>query len=287
MRPVVVLVLMMLGSLAAAAAGQDTIVIGTWNVWNLGASSKVGDRATVIAQFDLVALQEVEAIAGLTRLIDRVEMDTGVDWECVVSRQVGQGEAAEYYAFVYRTDRVSYRDGSAGSYPEPTPDDFSREPFFATFRAGAFDFTLITVHITWSPSARARTAECSRLMDVWRYVQDSDPDENDLILLGDFNRTKPTHRAFSELQQSGITALLTADGTRTTFGRLLTGGSWYDHMWYDPTFTSLEWAGQSGAGTPGSDSSGSGCPETLRGISDHCPVWAVFSTTHDDDPSGY
>ena len=65
-----------------------------------------------------------------------------------VSR-IGEGNAAEYYAFIYRTDRVSYVDCPSGVYPEPTPDDSSRESFFATFRVGVFDFTLITVHITW------------------------------------------------------------------------------------------------------------------------------------------
>jgi len=280
-----VIALLMMGILSMMAVGEDTIVIASWNIWNLGASSEVGERAKVVAQFDIVALQEIEAIGGLSSLLDQVETETGVDWEYVVSTQVGGGNAAEYYAFMYRIDRVSYVECSAGVYPEPTPGDFSREPFFATFRAGEFDFTLITVHITWGLSASARTAECKRLVAVWEYVQDLDPSEDDLILLGDFNRKKPTHSAFNDLEQLGISAVLTDTGTRTTFGLTPSGGSWYDHIWIDPTFTSAEWTGQSGAGTPLDDSSGTGCSQELKGVSDHCPVWAVFSTTSDDDPS--
>jgi len=270
--------------LSAFALAQDTITIASWNVWNLGADSDVADRAAVIAQFDIVALQEIEAIGGLDRLLAQVELDTGLDWERVVSTRVGEGNAAEYYAFLYQTDRVAFVECSSGVYPEPTPDDFSREPFFATFRAGSFDFTLITVHITWGLLASLRTAECQRLADVWQYVQDLDPNENDLILMGDFNRDKPTHSAFDRLDDLGLEALVTTTGTRTTFGRTLTGGSWYDHMWIDPAYTSAEWTGQAGVSLPGNDSTGEGCAQALKGVSDHCPVWGVFSTTTDDDP---
>jgi len=270
--------------LFTSAYAQDTITVASWNVWNLGAHSAVTDRAHVIAAFDIVALQEIEAIGGLDRLLVQVEADTRLDWAYVVSTRVGEGNAAEYYAFLYRTDRVSYVECSSGVYPEPAPDDFSREPFFATFRAGSFDFTLVTVHITWGLSASLRTAECRRLADVWAYIQDLDPDENDIILMGDFNRDKPTHSAFSDLKDLGLEVLVTKTGTRTTYGRTLSGGSWYDHMWIDPDFTSVEWTRQAGIGTPGNDSAGEGCTQELKGISDHCPVWAIFSTTTDDDP---
>jgi len=283
MRSAPAVALLLLGIPATLAVAQDTITIASWNVWNLGAGSGVEDRADVIAQFDIVALQEVGTIEGLSRLLERVEADTNLDWEYVVSPRVGEGNAAEYYAFMYRTDRVSYVECSSDVYPEPTPDDFSREPFFAAFRAGEFDFTLITVHITWGSLASLRTAECRRLAEVWQCVQDLDPDEDDLILMGDFNRDKPTHSAFNDLEDLGLIPLVTTTGTRTTFGLTASGGSWYDHMWIDPAFTSAEWTGQSGAGTPSNDSSGTGCSQGLKGVSDHCPVWAVFSTTLDDD----
>ena len=285
MRHAGVLALLVLVALSILTVADTTVTIASWNVCNLGANTDVSTRAEVVAQFDIVALQEVEAIAGLDRLVQEVESDTGLDWEYAVSTRVGEGKAAEYYAFVYRTDRVSYVECSAGIYPEPTPEDFSREPFFATFRAGEFDFTLITVHITWGRRASLRTAECRRLAEVWQYVQDLDPDENDLILVGDFNRDKPTHSAFNDLEDLGLQALLTTAGTRTTFGLTASGGSWYDHMWIDPAFTS-EWTGQEGTGTPSNDTSGGGCSSELKGVSDHCPVWAIFSTTTDDDPGG-
>lgn len=282
-RSLTVCVVLLLIAVGAAASGQS-VTIASWNLENLGDTTDVHERAEVIRQFDIVALQEIEKVEGLDNLLARVEVITGHDWEYVISPSVGNGRAAEFYAFMYRTDSVTYIEESSGVYQEPMPDDFSREPFFATFRSGNFDFTLITVHITWGLLASLRTAECRRLQSVWNYVQDTDLEENDLILLGDFNRDKPTHSAFDLLLQMGITPTLTEEGTRTTFGRTASGGSWYDHIWIDPQHTGAELTYEVGAGTPAMNSCGGGCSYLLDGVSDHCPVWALFDTTNDDDP---
>ena len=49
MRRAGAVALLMLGVLSVVAVGEDIIVIGSWNVWNLGASSDVGERAQVAA----------------------------------------------------------------------------------------------------------------------------------------------------------------------------------------------------------------------------------------------
>jgi endonuclease/exonuclease/phosphatase family metal-dependent hydrolase len=274
---------LLLIAVGTTAAGQF-VIIASWNVENLGSNTDVQERAEVIRQFDIVALQEIEKIEGLDNLLARVEAITGYDWEYVVSPYVGNGRAAEFYAFIFRTDRVAYVEDSKGTYPEPMKDDFSREPFFATFRAGEFDFTLITVHVTWGRLPSLRTAECRRLQSVWGYVQNLNPEEDDLILLGDFNRDRPTHSAFDQLRQMGISPVLTETGTRTTFGRTATGGSWYDHIWIDPQHTGTELTDEIGVGTPRENSYGGGCASSLEGVSDHCTIWAIFDTTNDDDP---
>ena len=280
-----ILVVFVVLVLIAVQASAAPLTIATWNLRNLGSSSDVLDRAEIIQQFDIVALQEILSIEGLNNLLACVESITCDDWDVVTSPKVGEGGAAEFYAFMFRTDSVSYIEESSGVYQESSPDDFAREPFFASFRAGKFDFTLITVHITWGDLASLRTAECQRLQSVWDYVQNMDLEEDDLILLGDFNRDKPTHSAFDQLLQMGITSILTETGTRTTFGRTAAGGSWYDHIWIDARYTNAELTGEIGVGTPTMNTSGEGCATALEGVSDHCPVWAVFDTTVDDDPS--
>jgi len=284
---ILLLVTISLGCLPAIAShsADDTITIASWNLYNLGATTNVEKRAEVIRHFDIVALQEVEKIEGLDNLLARVEAISGNNWEYICSPRVGQGNAAEYYAFMYRTDRVAYVEECSGVYPEPMPDDFSREPFFATFQAGEFDFTLITVHITWGELASLRTAECHCLAFVWDYVQNLSCAENDLILLGDFNRDRPTHSAFEPLREMGVIALLTEAGTRTTFGKTTDGGYWYDNIWIDPRYTQEESTGRVGVSTPSSNSYRAACAQLLKGVSDHCPVWAEFRVDTDDDPS--
>ncbi len=275
---------------AAAEPGQ--VVLGSWNVANFGLTSSLQSRAEVIRQFDIVALQEVlseEAVRNLVvELGKQSALEAGDDrehWDYLISPFVGSGGYRERYAFVFCTDTVSpVADGPRGLYPEVDESDFAREPFFATFRAGAFDFTLVTVHIIWGNASAQRTAECHRLASVWNWVQALDLAENDVILVGDFNRDRPTHNAFAPLRAQGITPLLTKTGTRTTFGARGSGGYWYDNIWVDLQYTQSEWTGSVGVGLPEWSTYGGPCREDLRGISDHCPVWAVFSTLVDDDP---
>ena len=282
------LVLVGLG-LVASEDCTETITIASWNIQGLGVStpqSRLDALANTITAFDIVALQEIKGVEGMENLLERVEEAAGIDWDYVISPRVGSGGAAEHYVFLFRTDCVSYVEETSGVYPELHLDDFSREPFFATFRAGEFDFTLITVHITCGELPGLRTEECERLQSVWSYVQARDPLEDDLILLGDFNRDSPGDSAFAPLEAMKLTVLLDVKGTRTTFGRTSAGGSWYDHIWIDATRTGSEFTGEVGAGLPIPEfnSAGTGCPECLREVSDHCPVWAVFTTTADDDP---
>ena len=286
MRKILLAFLLAIHASASLLAADDSVIIASWNVQNLGPAKDVTSLAQVIRHFDIVALQEAENRDDVRRLLDEIRRITAPDaWKEITSDEVGVGGYAEHYAFIYRSDCVTYIEGSSGVYPETSPDDFAREPFFATFRADEFDFTLIAVHVIWGESAAARTRECERLLSVWEYVQELDPYENDLILLGDFNRDRPTHSAFRAISGAGIVPLLTDPWTRTTFGRTPDGGYWYDNIWIDPNHTTTsEQTGQVGTSTPTLNSYGAGCSEDLRGASDHCPVWAVFSTTHDDDP---
>lgn len=49
-------------------------------------------------------------------------------------------------------------------------------------------------------------------------MQNLDPEENDVLLMGDFSRDKPTHPAFSKLKALGVTNVALGGGVFTTFG---------------------------------------------------------------------
>ena len=272
----------------AAAVVPATVRIASWNILNLGKKTPVDERAEIIAQFDIVALQEVESTEGLERLRKKVEDVSGVSWGQATSPKVGEGNAAEYYVFLYRNDRVKeVAQGPRGVFPEASPTDFSREPFFATFKAGNFDFTLVTIHVTFA-SGSAITAEVGRLADVWTYVQDLDTKEDDVLLMGDFNRDKPTHTAFSRLKALGVTNVIAGDGVFTTFGSTANkvGSSWYDNIWIDRKYTAHEFSGRFGVDPIHLryfQNSEHPHLEVRKRISDHCPVWAEFDVSQADD----
>jgi len=274
----------------SAAPAPDRIRIASWNVLNLYPSTPVANRAHVIAQYDIVALQEVRSPARLDDLRAAVEKETGVPWKAVVSRKVGKGNAAEYYAFLYRTDRVQEVKGPRGIYPQSSARSFSRPPFYATFKSGQFDFTLVTIHVTFATPESKRTEEVQRLKNVWLYVQSRDQKENDLLLMGDFNRNRPTHAAFAPLRDElKLAHLITGDNTTfTTYGtrKDSVGAAWYDNIWADSGYTGREYTGRSGIDyTYKHFYTRDPHPhlKVRKTISDHCPVWAAFSTAGPDD----
>jgi len=65
-----------------ATHSPATIRIASWNILNLGKHTPVDERAEVIAQFDIVAIQEVESTEGLERLRKRVEQDLAHSATC-------------------------------------------------------------------------------------------------------------------------------------------------------------------------------------------------------------
>ena len=118
----------------------------------------------------------------------RILSQMGKTYDYQFSPVVGRG-SKERYAFLYKPSAVSVvRRGEL--YPDAADgkDDFARDPYWATFRAGEFDFSVIAVHVIWGDRVGPRKAEVRALADVYRYVQDANGDEDDVLLLGDFNR---------------------------------------------------------------------------------------------------
>ena len=190
----------------------STITVGTFNLEKLGRDNdfQVPNAVKIIQQFDLVALQEVMNFGGGTKgpaAVQAIVTNLGDGWSSVISEQPnGTASAAasadnppsfEFYAFIWRTDRVQLIDSSAHLWDEATHPmtgisdqerQFDREPFIASFRTvnGSLDFTVISIHAA-SPGKSWRDDEIKRLRIVYETMQASDPNQNDVILCGDFN----------------------------------------------------------------------------------------------------
>ena len=130
----------------AAAAGAQTISVASWNIRIFSTGSRDDAELELICdrlqQFDLIAIQEVRDREVVNRTLALLGQ-RGAAYDALVSEQVGRG-VKERYAFLWRQDAVQAL-GEGVVWPDDG-DLFIREPYIATFRAGHFDFTLITLH---------------------------------------------------------------------------------------------------------------------------------------------
>ena len=218
-----------------------------------------------------------EAVLMRTQKI-LAQMGKMYDYE--FSPAVGRG-VKERYAFLYRSKLVSVvRQGEL--YPDTADgkDDFIRDPYWATFRAGEFDFSVIAVHVIWGERVAQRKAEVKALADVYRYVQEANGAEEDVLLVGDFNRNPTDADAYSRIMTiPSMTRLF--DFPQKSH---IKDTSLYDNIFFQKDhFT--EYLNRSGIDRFDETDFGNDDKAANLAVSDHRPVWAVFSIEIDDDGS--
>ncbi len=142
--------------------------------------------AHIIRQFDVVALQDIQAPDQglLVRLLEEVNAQ-GRRYHFAVPPAVGRDVVRQYNAFVFDTETVQI-DWTTVASVDNRDGRFRHPPLVAAFQAKgpepdeAFTFTLVNVH---TPLDRV-DAELDLLAAVYRAVRDSGRGEDDVILLG-------------------------------------------------------------------------------------------------------
>ena len=259
----------------------SALKFAAWNIRIMSDNSRDDTELYKIAQtlidYDFIAIVELrdEVVLQRTR---RILAQMGKMYDYQFSPAVGRG-VKERYAFLYRQDRVSVvKQGEL--YPDTADgiDDFSRDPYWATFRAGAFDFSVIVVHVIWGDTVARRKAEVRALADVYRYVQKANGDEDDVLLVGDFNRNPNDVEAYSPIMAiPSMTRLF--DLPRKSHIR---DSSLYDNIFFQADFV-MEYLGRSGIDRFDESDFGNDDAAANLAVSDHRPVWAVFGTNLEDD----
>ena len=290
--------------LASSVFAADKIKIGSWNIQNFGIS-KANDEAKmeiigkILSQFDIIAVQEISNVyeksdAGCPRnenscpgnkncdlLLNalKAHLSNSKDYELMFSPQVKD----ERYLFIYDRNKVEAMDsGQLAVDPEdnlPVCDTKSegkmaRQPFYATFKAGKFDFVLMTAHT--SPSNNV--AELQSLSAFYKRVQSDNSPQKDVILLGDLNADcsylkKSMPIDFRRPEYTWVIE----DNTDTTVG---TNTCTYDRMIFTKE-TTKDYTGNHGVFR--FDSEYHLSSSKAKGISDHYPIWAEFYTNKDTD----
>ena len=181
---------------------QDELKLASWNIRIMSNKSRTDAElmkiARTLADYDFIAIVELRDEAVLKRT-QKILSQMGTAYDYQFSPAVGRG-VKERCAFFYKKERVSViRPGEL--YPDTADgkDDFIRDPYWATFRAGEFDFSVIAVHVIWGERVAQRKAEVKALADVYKYVQAANGAEEDVLLVGDFNRNPTDADAYSRI----------------------------------------------------------------------------------------
>ena len=188
---------------AVGISEQSDLRLAAWNIRIMSNKSRTDAElmaiARTLADYDFIAIVELRDEARFKAHPENPFADGHDAYDYQFSPAVGRG-VKERCAFLYKKERVSViRPGEL--YPDTADgkDDFIRDPYWATFRAGEFDFSVIAVHVIWGERVAQRKAEVKALADVYKYVQAVNGAEEDVLLVGDFNRNPTDADAYSRI----------------------------------------------------------------------------------------
>jgi len=261
----------------------ESIRIAAFNVQVFGKTKRekedvMGYLALIAREFDVVLIQEIRDASGETApsYLALINQAGGPAYAYVESPRLGRTTSKEAYAYFYNTESVELIEGSECVYND-TGEVFEREPFIAGFRSGGFDFTLVGIHTKPDDAYN----EIGNLTLVVQSILDGDPQEGDVIVLGDFN-------ADGSYFDEGDTGnplrdpayfWVVADEVDT-----MTKTDWtYDRMVMTNATHGWEYVEGSASVLYFDDEYGIEDPELVWAISDHYPIYAEFRTDLADD----
>jgi hypothetical protein len=194
---------------------DQNINVAIWNIREFGKSRRTEPAvhfiAEILGQFDLVAL--VELRDNLTDL-GRVLPILGPSWDVVYSDWIEDpGGNRERTGFLYDRRAVTF-NGLAAEVDAPrekkateylAKQSFWRAPYLCSFRAGNFDFIALATHTRWGDSLEGRQAELQMLADwIKERFESKAVEDQDLIVMGDFNIPKINDSLFNALTSRGL-----------------------------------------------------------------------------------
>jgi endonuclease/exonuclease/phosphatase family metal-dependent hydrolase len=276
------------------------LLVATWNLANLGVQARTEADYDLIAEivgwFDLTTIQEVnDNLAGIQAIHDRLDDS----YDLRFSDSSGNRERQ---AFLWDTTKVTALEevGRVAIPPSsyrfikvPTVAEaftgFDRGPYLATFEAGSFRFTLLSVHLIYGGTSAADLArrQLETLAVAWwadQHHADPNTYAADIIPLGDFNLPKavPGDPIYDALTARGLAV---PPHTSKIGGAIATDNE-YDQIAFFPGAVQGRFTGQmnvfdyDGAvfrdlfQTQGLDAFLAYC---RFHISDHRPLWASFN----------
>ncbi len=276
---------------------DESLNLATWNIREFGKKPRreasLHFIAEILGQFDLIAITELRPnLAELKQVLTYL----GPYWKVVFSDyNTDSAGNSERIAYVYDKRAVEFKGLAAEADPPKKKIDgvwqsqfeWWRSPYMASFRAGNFDFVLLTVHIRWDssgglPSRKEALENLAKWVDKRRkqkYVTD-----RDFIVVGDFNIPKVGDALYKAITKKGLRipeALLQASVASNLSGTNLSRKSSYDQILYYQNHSEQAFQGAAGVLDfykgdhqklfPGDSMTKN---QFTYELSDHLPLWA-------------
>jgi endonuclease/exonuclease/phosphatase family metal-dependent hydrolase len=251
---------------------KSAVVIGSFNIQVFGEKKMSNPNVMAILvdicrRFDVLAVQELRAknqnvIPNFVRMLNA----NGSRFSFRVGPRQGYTSSKEQYVFIWNTNTI---DLIQENWLVPDPKDLiHREPMVATFRCRTvnpqegFTFSLANIHT----DPHEKDDELNALADSFQFIRKANYQEDDIIVLGDFNSAPNRFGRFGSIEN--LYAVIPSNVSTNT-----AGNNCYDNIVFDRRLTA-EFTGQAGVFD---------LTKTYRltlsqaqEVSDHFPVWAVF-----------
>ena len=281
---------------------DETLNLATWNIREFGKKSRLKASlhyiAEVLGQFDLIAVVEVrDNLADLAEVLHYL----GPYWKAVFSDYItDSGGNRERVAYIYDKRAVVFNGLAAEAEPPRTKNQqgeyvsqisWWRSPYLASFRAGDFDFILITAHIRWDAKGgeQSRIKELKLLADwVEKRRKEKYVEDKDIIVMGDFNIPKIDDALFQAVTKNGLRI---PDKLRGTHGSNLARDKRYDQiLYYQEHTAAIKQASPAGVMDYYEGGIDKLYPDTkltkekfTYQMSDHLPLWVQLNVDIDEE----
>ncbi len=262
------------------ARTTNTIRVASFNIQVYG-KTKAGKQhvmdilARILRQFDVIAIQEIRSRdqSVLPQLVDIINAD-GRHYDYAIGPRLGNTTSKEQYAYIF--DTASIELDRFQLYTVNDPDNqLHREPYIGWFRVRgpeadqAFTFSLANLHT--DPDVAEE--EVSKVGDIYRVVRDDGRQEDDVIVLGDFNASAEEIATWANFPGMSVVVGFGPTNTR--------GTEQYDNVLFHEQATN-EFTGRGGVFD--FKKAYNLTLEQALEVSDHLPVWAEFSIYEGGSP---
>lgn len=187
----------------------NSLIIGSWNIKHFdGGRKRLNESyhyiAEIIDHFDICSIQEAKDIASLRRLKSLL----GPNWDFFVNDQTtGDAGNNERMAYFFNRNKVRFRN-LIGELVYPSNELLdgeqpSRTPFFASFQAGWFKFTICSAHIVSEdkPGKPTRQQEIALIGQTLKKRAEREDEVH--IFAGDFNQDDMNDDGLNDLKKMG------------------------------------------------------------------------------------